>query len=816
MIIESAKNDVVTSNVKDIVSMTMLMTGKAFKIFSDNLYKNKHAAIIRELSCNAKDAYPVNETNKEYHVHLPCLENPVFWIRDFGTGMSEEQMKSVYTTYFSSTKDKTNEFTGCLGLGSKTPFSYTDSFNVISYQNGKAYYYNAFMNPDGIPQLAKFMELDTEERNGFKVEFNVKPNDFRSFHNNAAKIYSFFDNKPTVFSGSEKCELVCSYSMPDFNGKDYVFHNNSLSGEATMIMGSIAYPLYLNQFMDEDDKEVELFHSSYKVMYKCPIGLFDIAPSREEISYDKITIEKLKEFIKGHIKDFVENNIQKKMKDIENAPTMWEAKEVLAKLVKEHSNDFCKKMFEGARWNNEIITSMVKLSYDIDIPDTIDGITTIKKTSVCFPMKYSKFVNRSHVYKMESLYSVNHCHILSITNAREVDNYKYVNHNRERNVVPVLFKEEKDAYNTRLLNRYLSYADGEKRNVVFVILTPENKELFLKVTGMPEKYFLHEDEMFSIIPEIEKEKIVSIRKKTIRAQKNEIKGTVMYSGNPNVFRGYEPQIVDMNEFKHILYYRKGDSLDNWDFKHYGIRIDTSWLNKAIPYMKDPIDLIIMLPLNGYEKKINNTPHMKEYQKYLSETKFFEQFYIDIMFNSSMDNIVVGHISYSHMNMATNILENDLVKYNSEEMESIVSASGNYSKKSIPNFIQYWESYGHKFKSNVVSEYNKKLNEVETLVSNEELKYCSDRIVFYYLKGNEKYATLILEKAKEILAIQENLEESIKTEIDEFLQEIAKAKAEAEEEARIKAEAEANLITQVVEDEEDTEDEKEDEEIEETV
>src|SRR5438309_316787 len=97
---------------------------RAFKILSAHIYSNKILAIIRELSSNAYDAHVAAGTaHLPFNVHLPNALEPHFSIRDFGTGLDRDSILHIYTTYFESTKTDTNEQIGCLGLGSKTPFS---------------------------------------------------------------------------------------------------------------------------------------------------------------------------------------------------------------------------------------------------------------------------------------------------------------------------------------------------------------------------------------------------------------------------------------------------------------------------------------------------------------------------------------------------------------------------------------------------------------------------------------------------------------------------------------------------------------------
>lgn len=113
----------------NISSFKMKRSAKAFSILSSGIYANKIRAIIRELSCNAYDSHvEAGKKDVPFEVHLPTHFEPYFYVRDYGTGLTHQQVFDVYTTYFESTKTDSNDYIGALGLGSKSPFSYTENF----------------------------------------------------------------------------------------------------------------------------------------------------------------------------------------------------------------------------------------------------------------------------------------------------------------------------------------------------------------------------------------------------------------------------------------------------------------------------------------------------------------------------------------------------------------------------------------------------------------------------------------------------------------------------------------------------------------
>ena len=199
MKLKTQTRDIVRSGITREAKFTIAASAQAFDILSSKLYTDPQLAIVRELSTNAFDAQVEAGTqDKPFFVHLPNGIEPFFSIRDFGTGLSPEAIMSIYTTYFSSTRNESNDYTGALGLGSKSPFSYTDQFTVTSYYDGTAYTYSAFKSERGEPSIALLMQLPTTELNGVEIKINIKEEDFGAFGTAAAKVYRFFPVRPEI------------------------------------------------------------------------------------------------------------------------------------------------------------------------------------------------------------------------------------------------------------------------------------------------------------------------------------------------------------------------------------------------------------------------------------------------------------------------------------------------------------------------------------------------------------------------------------------------------------------------------------------
>jgi hypothetical protein len=242
---------------------TIAQTSKMFKILSDSLYSDKVMAVIRELSTNAYDAHVAAGNKNPFKVSLPTQACPSFTVRDFGTGLSQKDMEELYTTYGASNKNDSNDFVGCLGLGSKSPFAYTKSFSTTSYHNGKKYSYIAAMDESGVPSLNLFGITDTNEPNGLEISFAIKQHDFHEFTNKSKRIFHYFKMRPIIEGGTDPLMQDHSYSHNNVviegegwkigrisgNGNQYPSSYNNPNSGIVAIMGNIAYPVYTNKII---------------------------------------------------------------------------------------------------------------------------------------------------------------------------------------------------------------------------------------------------------------------------------------------------------------------------------------------------------------------------------------------------------------------------------------------------------------------------------------------------------------------------------------------------------------------------------------
>lgn len=275
---------------------------KMFKILSDGIYADKISAVIRELSCNAYDSTVVAKSRK-FIVNVPTSLDPTFFVEDFGTGIDPDKIVDIFWTYGESTKTKSNDQIGALGLGSKSPFAYTkSSFGVRNRYNGVEHTYFCFINEDGIPDGSEIAKGPTVEPNGVRVELAVKLEDIRAFRERIIRFFSFWDpkNLPEFHGDSSVLdEINRIHSSRTLSGSNWQLRSSSESagGRAYAVMGGVPYPINRQALPGISSELAAICDAPINIVF--PIGALDFQVSREELAYEDVTIRALESVAKG-------------------------------------------------------------------------------------------------------------------------------------------------------------------------------------------------------------------------------------------------------------------------------------------------------------------------------------------------------------------------------------------------------------------------------------------------------------------------------------------------------------------------------------
>ena len=334
MQLKTAPN-VVSNTLPNTTQYSIKASAKAFKILSDGLYSDKIAAPIRELSTNAYDAHVAKgNINTPFDVHLPSVAEPWFSIRDYGIGMSKQELQTTYTTYFDSNKTHSNDFVGCMGLGSKTPFTLSDAFTVTSVKDGKKTTVINYLDED-VPNFSIISEEDTDEASGTEIKFTpTEANTYDKLRESAQRILGYFDVIPNLTIGSTKEEVKVPTKR--LEGKDWYYVDSQLAhSDSIILMGNVAYPFNFCDVSDDFEKKYG-WSNSYEyrrlvsnLVFRVPIGNLDITASREEIGWTSEGREYMVNFVE-RVNNEIKDIMNEQLNDCEN---FWDARILFNSMV---------------------------------------------------------------------------------------------------------------------------------------------------------------------------------------------------------------------------------------------------------------------------------------------------------------------------------------------------------------------------------------------------------------------------------------------------------------------------------------------------
>lgn len=270
-----------------------------FDVLSDKIYNNKIGAIVREIISNAVDAnIEVKNVKDKVVVHLPSGDEPYFFVRDFGPGMDTERI-NVFISFGDSTKRDSEDQIGYFGMGSKSPFAYSDSFYITTWCNGFKWEYMAYIDDERKRNLMLLNKTKSEDKNGTEVRINISnDSDLRRFSEEFFSIWGFsihlFELPGLDVDEEKACRKFHPHLFQKFhNRKNVMFGNygHYPSNPGIIVMnGSIAYELdystisNLSRYgnMTEFDQN-HSFYSTHGIIIKLKVGDLKLSVNRESL-----------------------------------------------------------------------------------------------------------------------------------------------------------------------------------------------------------------------------------------------------------------------------------------------------------------------------------------------------------------------------------------------------------------------------------------------------------------------------------------------------------------------------------------------------
>ncbi len=267
-------------------------------ILRNTMYTDKTLAVLREYSANAWDAHRVSgKSHIPIKVTLPSELEPTLIIRDFGPGISPDDIFGIYTQYGASTKRDSDVAVGMLGIGSKSGFAYSDTFTVVSYFGGTKSTYVAVLDKTNVGVMQVLDRQPCGEETGIEIQIPVKTKDVSEFIDKAKTLFRYFDPKPdinTAIADSFEVETRFSKAVTFKDGNGW-----------TAVMGCIPYRLNVSQ-LNAERLSLPVFNflkQSSGLMF-FDIGEVEISASREELNYTDETKKVLEDRFLGLIDEW--------------------------------------------------------------------------------------------------------------------------------------------------------------------------------------------------------------------------------------------------------------------------------------------------------------------------------------------------------------------------------------------------------------------------------------------------------------------------------------------------------------------------------
>jgi hypothetical protein len=281
-------------------------------ILRSQIYSDKLMAVIREYSTNAVDAnVEAGKPSTPITVHLPTSAEPYITFRDFGSGLTPDEITQLYVRYGASTKRNSNDYTGCLGIGCKAGFAYGDTFTITSYTNDAITTWVARIDESKRGTVSMLhAEQNIDQPTGTEIKVSIQKSDIDTCVNKALNLFKFWSVKPNINLNHRELNILEETDewmiLDTSNESGYHFHN-----AAKVLMGNIIYPIDRDQIRTTNIATQLLL--SRAVVIKAPLGALDIAANRESLEYSDRTFSSLDAMANNMLLD-LSNNLNKEIK----------------------------------------------------------------------------------------------------------------------------------------------------------------------------------------------------------------------------------------------------------------------------------------------------------------------------------------------------------------------------------------------------------------------------------------------------------------------------------------------------------------------
>ncbi len=293
-----------------------------FHILSSSLYKHQTLAMVREVLSNAVDAHTDAQVTEPVEV---TVDDEYFTVVDKGKGIPPDLIKPIYGTYGSGTKRNDANAIGGFGLGCKSPFAYTDNFEVTSCYDGTKTIYRMSKGSkvsSGKPSIITILSVPCGEETGITVRIPIHDKDILSIRRMVTSLTYLGELKVTV-NGNVRPAMGMSLDTGSYVfSKDNHLPNmlgyiSNLSNHTMFVRyANILYPLpeistdvpdeyatVLSKLSNFKQMLNQRVYGTYFLVVQAAPNTLSVQPSRESLSETDFTYQSLTELLTSVVAD---------------------------------------------------------------------------------------------------------------------------------------------------------------------------------------------------------------------------------------------------------------------------------------------------------------------------------------------------------------------------------------------------------------------------------------------------------------------------------------------------------------------------------
>jgi hypothetical protein len=317
------------------------------------IYSTPIRSMVREIVSNAVDEHADQNVDRGVEVSIR-EESPLdgtsaaFVCKDYGPGMTPEEINSVYTNYGVSTKNDTNDLIGGHGVGAKSPYSLVDRFIIESHKQGQYHRYLCYKHQTG--DKCRVIDKGPSGRTGMTVIVPVESGDQRDLKKAVKDQLLFFRSHVEYGPGTPPMEVDVAWETDD-----YIAINDGVPrryGRGPFLLVGGEETGYVPYELNTSELDFNVPRRGLTMGIKMGVGDVELSLSREDIRYEPEVVETIETRVENIFDDIIaEFGPEVEIPDPESDAEGWiQAKRRRKELDRKVQNT---RMYRNRSWESE-------------------------------------------------------------------------------------------------------------------------------------------------------------------------------------------------------------------------------------------------------------------------------------------------------------------------------------------------------------------------------------------------------------------------------------------------------------------------------